>query len=84
MTPKKEKSLVEITEEEFIKLITDNIDTMQDNIYELQNTQEKFYRLYRNYNVDKNKYNLKFFIKDTVITYQKFHKPKIGFRKNYD
>jgi len=81
MSNKKTKTLVQITEEEFIKLILDNIDITEDNLYEIQKKQNEFIRLYRNYNMDKQKYDLKFFIEDNILNYQKFKKPSIGFKQ---
>lgn len=64
--------LEEITEEEFLNNIEDSINT-------LSNEQKELYKLYYKYLVDKDKYVMKYYLKnDTELCYTK-QKLHVGF-----
>ena len=80
---KKEKTLVELTEEEFIKNIFSVIEQYDDQIDEIIKDQKKFYKLYKNYLIEKNnpKTTLKFYLENnTKLFYKKTKKPSIGYK----
>jgi len=78
---KKEKSLVELTEDEFINSIFSCIDKYDDQISKYQKLQQQAYKLYRNYLLDKDKYNLTFSLQDNMLTYCKKIKQEIGYKR---
>lgn len=82
MTNKKdEPELTEITEAEFLHYITKTLDTCEDTIGEMDSIKQKFLRLYRDYQVDKQFSNLKFYIQGTFLMYDKQHtNNKVGFK----
>ena len=79
ITKNKPKTLVEITEDEFLDSIVDNINYYNDEINKLRAAQTQFVKLFNSYKVDKDRYRLKFFIQDNSLTYIK-EKYRIGFR----
>lgn len=76
---KKEKTLVELTEEEFLKTLFDTTESLQRDIYDIKEVQSKFFKLYRNYTYDKNKYRLTFHVKDNILGYTK-HDKSVGYK----
>jgi hypothetical protein len=84
-TKKTEKSLVEITEEEFTTNVWSAIDQYNDQIRELQEGQREFYKLWRNYLIDRNnhKNDLVFYLRDKeALMYKRIKKPSIGYKRN--
>ena len=76
---KEEKRLEEITEDEFLDTIIKNVNHYDDQINKMRAAQNQFVNLFNSYKVDKNRYRLKFFIQDNLLTYIK-EKYQIGFR----
>jgi hypothetical protein len=77
----KKEELTEITEAEFLKYITRTLDTCDDQISVLEATKQQFFRLYRDYQVDKQFSNLKFYVQGTALMYDKQSSDhKIGFK----
>jgi hypothetical protein len=84
MSKKETKSLVEITEEEFIKNIWTAIDEYDQQIYEFQHSQREFYKLWRDYQIDKDhtKHDLKFYLQDQErLFYKKEPKQLMGYKR---
>lgn len=77
---KDKKALTEITEATFIELIQKSIDNIEDRIGELQGKYTTIQRLYRDYERDKENYNLKYYVKDGCIMYDKLPKV-IGYKR---
>jgi len=80
----KKKSLVEITEEEFVTIFWKAIDDYDNQISHLQNVQRDFYKLWRDYSIDKcnTKNNLIFYLRDgSTLFYKKTIKPSIGYKR---
>ena len=81
MTKKEEPQLKEITENEFQKLVVNSIDFCDDEIGKLCGTRQEFTRLYRNYLIDKERYNMTFYMeKDGFVSY-KVNERTIGFKR---
>jgi hypothetical protein len=79
---KKEKSLVEITEQEFLEALFNATESMEKQIYSIKDKQKDFFKLYRNYTYDKPHYNLKFLLEDnSILRYERTPKPIIGYKR---
>lgn len=81
----KKKTLVELTEQEFVKNIFSVIEEYDEQLCEIKKEQGQFYKLYRNYLLDKNstKFDLKFYIQDSSrLFYKKFEKKSIGYKRS--
>ena len=78
--PKKEPTLVELTEQEFLKVLFDTTDKLQRDIYDIEDQRSQFFKLYRNYCHEKQKYNIKFYLEDNKLFYKTFNRPSIGYK----
>jgi hypothetical protein len=80
MTEKKKKTLVELTEKEFVGMIFNTTESYDRDIWDIKEKQKEFFKLYRQYTYDKNKYKLKFILENgSILRYEKT-KPVVGFR----
>jgi hypothetical protein len=75
----KKSDLVELTEKEFLKVLFDTTDSLQNNIYDIQKQQKEFFKLYREFCHDKNEYRLRFFVENNRLFYKVFDKC-VGFK----
>lgn len=81
ITKDKEKKLEEITEDEFLKTLFDTTESLERQIYDIKDIQSQFFKLYRNYCHEKQKYNMKFYIEDNKLFYKTFNRPNIGYKQ---
>ena len=79
--PKKESSLVELTEQEFLKVLFDTTEKLDRDIYKIKEQQGQFFKLYRNYCYDKKDHNLKFYLEDSKLFYKTHKRPSIGYKQ---
>ena len=79
MTKKKVAEDKEIGREEFLNIIRSQIDTATDAIKEAQHHVATYIDLYQKIEIDKCKYNLKYFITKGGLAYEKTRRKKIGF-----
>lgn len=70
----KKSTLEQLTEEEFIDILEDNIETFQCKLQSL-------YKMYRTYLKDKEKNYLTYYKEDNIIKYTVQKKNPIGFRR---
>ena len=69
----------EIGREEFLNIIRSQIDTATDAIKEAQNHIASYIDLYQKIEIDKCNYNLKYFIMEGGLAYERTKRKKIGF-----
>lgn len=84
MTKKKDKPALEeivIDELTFIEKIKETLETLDDQEIVIDNLKNQYIKLYNSYLFDKPNYNLRFYIKDGCICYDKLKKSVIGFKK---
>ena len=79
MTKKKIVKEKEIGREEFLNIIRSQIDTATDAIKEAQHHIASYIDLYQKIEIDKCKYNLKYFITEGGLAYERNKRKKIGF-----
>ena len=79
MTKKKVAEDKEIGREDFLNIIRSQIDTATDAIKEAQNHIASYIELYNKIEIDKCKYNLKYFITEGGLAYERTRRKKIGF-----
>lgn len=78
---KKEPTLVELTEKEFLKILFDTTENLERDIYDIKDQQSQFFKLYRDYCHDKPYYNIKFYLEDTRLFYKTIERPIIGYKQ---
>ena len=79
MTKKKVAEDKEIGREEFLSIILSQIDVANEAIKEAQHHIASYIDLYQKIEIDKCKYNLKYFVTRGGLAYEKTRRKKIGF-----
>ena len=76
------KTLVEITEEEFVDTIKNTLDSYDDSINDLLKEQQTVFKLFRDYSFEKQKgSDMTFFLENNeILFYKKTPRKKIGYK----
>lgn len=75
------EQLCEITENEFIDLCKQGIDSINTKINRLEDMRQQLYHIYSNYLHDSMRYKLTFYQSDSDMYYVKREVEKVGFIK---